>query len=74
VTNKPFVAVDPQGRVVASCPDQNRLVVFGPDGKQLSDLPLPAGTAPVGVASAGDGHILVADARGNVVVALPPMP
>jgi DNA-binding beta-propeller fold protein YncE len=71
VTNKPYVAVDAQGRVVASFPDQGRLVLFGPDGQQLKDIALPGGTSPVGVAVAPDGRLLVADARGNVVDSLP---
>jgi glucose/arabinose dehydrogenase len=57
--------------VVASFPDQNRLIVFGPDGTQQAELPLPGNGSPVGVAIAPDGHILVADAHGNVVDELP---
>jgi len=71
VTNKPYVAVDPQGRVIASFPDQGRLVMYGSDGQQIKELPLPAGTTPVGVTVAPDGRLLVADARGNVVDSLP---
>ncbi|HYW90367.1 MAG TPA: flippase activity-associated protein Agl23, partial [Chloroflexota bacterium] len=71
VTNKPYLAVDGQGRVIASFPDQGRLVMFGADGQQLKDLSLPTGTTPVGVAVAPDGRLLVADARGNVVDSLP---
>ena len=71
VTNKPYIAVDPQGRVIASFPEQNRLSVFGSDGQKLKDIALPGNAAPVGVAVAPDGHILIADARGNVVESLP---
>jgi DNA-binding beta-propeller fold protein YncE len=71
VTNKPYLAADAQGRVIASFPDQGRLVMFGADGQQLKELALPTGTTPVGVAVAPDGRILVADARGNVVDSLP---
>jgi uncharacterized protein (TIGR03663 family) len=70
VTNKPYIAVDPSGRVIASFPDQGRLVIFGADGQRLQELPLQ-GASPVGVAVALDGRILVADARGNVVDAIP---
>jgi uncharacterized protein (TIGR03663 family) len=71
VTNKPYLAVDAQGRVVASFPDQGKLTMFGPDGQQIKDLPLPGDPSPVGVAVAPDGRLLVADAKGNVVDSLP---
>ncbi|HEX8968349.1 MAG TPA: hypothetical protein VF937_10735, partial [Chloroflexota bacterium] len=71
VTNKPYLAVDAQGRIVASFPDQGRLVMYATDGQQLKEIPLPPGGTPVGVAVAPDGRLLVADARGNVVDSLP---
>jgi hypothetical protein len=71
VTNKPYLAVDADGRVIASFPEQNRLVVFGADGQRLKEIPLQGNASPVGVAVASDGQLLVADARGNVVDALP---
>jgi sugar lactone lactonase YvrE len=71
VSNKPYLAVSAQGRVIASFPEQNRLVVYGADGQQLKDMPLPGNGAPVGVAVTADGRVLVADARGNVVDAFP---
>ena len=69
VTNKPYVAVDAQGRIIATFPEQARLAVFSADGQQLEEVPLQ-GSAPVGVAVAADGRLLVADARGNVVSSL----
>jgi sugar lactone lactonase YvrE len=71
VTNKPFLAVDSQSRIVASFPDQGRVVMYSPEGQQLKELSLPTGTSPVGVAVAPDGRLLVADSRGNVVDSLP---
>ncbi len=71
VTNKPYLAVDSAGRVIASFPELNKLVVYGPDGSQLKELPLPSGGQPVGVALAPDGKVLTADARTGVVYALP---
>ncbi|HMF11313.1 MAG TPA: NHL repeat-containing protein, partial [Gemmataceae bacterium] len=71
VTNKPYIAVDDAGRVIASFPDQGRVAVVGAEGQQLSEISLPSGTVPVGVAVAPGGRILVADARGNVVDSLP---
>ena len=69
VTNKPYVAVDAQGRIIATFPEQARLAVFSADGQQLEEVPLQ-GSAPVGVAVTADGRLLVADARGNVVSSL----
>ncbi len=71
VSNKPYLAVDAQGRVIASFPDQGRLVMFGPDGQQLKEIPTQDNSSPVGVAVAPDGRVLVAEARGNVVESLP---
>src|SRR5260370_1007823 len=71
VTNKPYIAVDPQGSVAITCPDQARLIQFGADAQKLRDLPLQGNGSPVGVAVASDGRLLVADARGNVVDAIP---
>jgi sugar lactone lactonase YvrE len=70
VTNKPYVAVDASGRIIASFPDHAKLVVYGPDGQQIKEIAMPGGGAPVGVAAA-DGRILVADARGNVIDSFP---
>jgi streptogramin lyase len=47
------------------------LIIFGPDGQQIREMPLPGGGMPVGVAVDADGRLLVADARGNVVDSLP---
>jgi uncharacterized protein (TIGR03663 family) len=71
VTNKPFIATGANGHVIATFPDQGRVAVFGADGQQLTDIPLPGGTTPVGVAVAPDGRLLIADAHGNVVDSVP---
>jgi streptogramin lyase len=59
--------VDADGRIIASLPDQGQLVMFGADGQEIKQMPLPGGGSPVGVAAAPNGRLLVADARGNVV-------
>ena len=64
------MAVDRQGRVIASLPDQGGLVLFGANGQRISEIPMPGGGSPVGVVVAPDGRLLVADARGNVVDSL----
>jgi uncharacterized protein (TIGR03663 family) len=71
VTNKPYLTVDPQGRVIVTVPDAGHVMMFDPNGQQLKDIAVPSGAAPVGVAVAPDGRLLVADARGNVVDSLP---
>ena len=71
VTNKPYIAVDAEGRIYATFPDQGRVTVFSSDGQQLNDVALPGGTSPVGVAVAPDGRLVVADARGNIIDSLP---
>ena len=71
VTNKPYLAVDSQEHVIASFPEQNQLTVFTADGQQLKQIPLAGNGSPVGLTVAPDGRILVADARGNVVDAVP---
>jgi uncharacterized protein (TIGR03663 family) len=70
VTNKPYVAVDQDGQIIVSCPDQGRLQIFSPDGQPLSTIPL-SGAVPIGIAIGADGRVLVADSRTNVVDALP---
>jgi DNA-binding beta-propeller fold protein YncE len=72
VTNKPYLAIDRQGRVFASFPEQGQLAVFSADGVLLQQLPLPGGGSPVGLAVDSDGRVLVADSRGNVIDALSP--
>ena len=71
ITNKPYLAVDHHGRIVATFPDQSRYAVFGPDGQQVSQGQVPGNGMPVGVTIAPDGRIVLADARNNVVDALP---
>jgi len=71
VSNKPYLAVDAQGRIITTFPEQGRLVVFSPEGQQVAEVQLSGNAAPVGVSVTPDGRLLVADARGNVVHALP---
>jgi len=70
VANKPYVAIDPEGEIIISYPEQSRLVVLSQTGATLKELALN-GTAPIGVAVSPDGRVWTADARGNVIYALP---
>ncbi len=56
--------------VAAAVVEQGRLLVLDPSGAQVKEMPLE-GSAPVGVAVAPDGRVLTADAKGNLVYALP---
>jgi uncharacterized protein (TIGR03663 family) len=70
VANKPYLAIDGSGRIIVSFPEQGRLVVLDQNGSTVKDVPLE-GSAPVGVAVGPDGRILTADAKGNLIYALP---
>ena len=71
VSNKPYIAVLPNGDVAATFPDQGRAVLYDASGAQIQDVSLPGGTSPVGVADAPGGRLLIADSRGNVIYSLP---
>jgi uncharacterized protein (TIGR03663 family) len=71
ITNKPYIAVNRQGQVVVTMPDQGKTAIFGADGQMLSQSQLPANGTPVGVAAGPDGKFVFADARNNVVVRTP---
>ncbi len=69
ITNKPYLAVDGQERIVATYPDQGRALALGSDGAVVQQLQVPQGGTAVGVAIGPDGETYVADARNGVVVA-----
>jgi sugar lactone lactonase YvrE len=75
VTDRPYLAVLPDGRLLATDPTNGKVLVFGADGKPLTPYDLPkesgqASTRPVGIASDGTS-VLVADAQGSVVRKIP---
>jgi sugar lactone lactonase YvrE len=71
VSNKAYLTVDRQGRIFATFPEQGRVLGFAPDGQQIADLSLPGNASPIGIGVAGDGRLLVADARNNLIDSLP---
>jgi uncharacterized protein (TIGR03663 family) len=71
VTNKPYLAVDGQGRVIVTQPDAGQVSVLGADGSLVKSIQLAAPSSAVGVTLAPDGRIVVADARGSDVIAEP---
>jgi DNA-binding beta-propeller fold protein YncE len=72
ITNKPYLAVDRQGLIAVTLPDQGRVVVFDPEGVPQRQLQLPSNGTAVGVSVAPDGRILVADARNGLAAVYPP--
>lgn len=75
--NKPFIAVDSQGRVYITDPEGYRVIVFGPDGVYRNTLG-EAGdsllTLVTGVAVAEDGTILVSEPGSDRVLTYAPLP
>jgi sugar lactone lactonase YvrE len=71
ITNKPYIALNAQGQIVVSVPDQGKTITFSRDGQLVSQTQLPGQGTPVGVAAGPGGKLLFADARNNVVVQTP---
>ncbi len=75
VTDRPYVLVLDDGRLLATDPAHGTVLVFGPDGTLLHTYEVPdrQGTParPIGLARAADGDILVSDSAGNVVRKIP---
>jgi hypothetical protein len=79
VTNKPYLAVDGQGRVYATSPDYHWVVTYDGAGKVLAvwgqyGSDLASMNMPSGIAVGGDGNTYVLDSanhRGLWFAALP---
>lgn len=76
LTNKPYVAIDGSGNIVASAPDQGTILVLGPDGRVLSTSrpEVQSGSTaglPTGLARAASGDLYVTDSRVGIVYRLP---
>jgi sugar lactone lactonase YvrE len=76
VTNKPYLAVDANGQIVLSAPDQGTISVLDRNGQPLASLPLSVqgatnGSLPTGLAMAPNGEIHVVDSRLGLVYRLP---
>jgi hypothetical protein len=71
VTNKPYIAVLKDGRVVVSVPEVGRLYLYDASGKELGSWqPLPS-SRPVGVAALAGGGFVFSDAAMNQVQIVP---
>jgi sugar lactone lactonase YvrE len=77
--NKPYLAVDKQGRVYATDPESSRVLVFDKGGKFVTTWgENGTGQAQFGVVSGvavnGDGQIYVADAGNSRIMRFPSLP
>ncbi|MFN0069997.1 MAG: flippase activity-associated protein Agl23 [Chloroflexota bacterium] len=73
ITNKPYLAVSPNGSVIASAPDAGQLIVVTPAGqvRTVSLEPGPLGAAqPTGITVAASGEVYIVDSRNGVVLRL----
>jgi sugar lactone lactonase YvrE len=68
ITNKPYLALRPEGQIVVTYPDEGKMVVYTREGQQVSTTQtLPGGTA-VGVAVGPNGRTYTVDGKNGVVV------
>lgn len=75
VTDRAYIALLPDGRVLATDPEHGKILVFGADGAAGASYDLPvngesAFARPVGIATNGT-DVIVADSGGNVVRKIP---
>src|SRR5579884_3762350 len=74
ITDKPYLRVDPTGRVYATVPSERRVLMIAPDGTMansvaaLQNYPFQK---PIGVLAGPDGALWVSDSAAGVVVAVP---
>ncbi len=73
VVNKPYLALDPEGRILYTEPEKNRFVVLNRDGQQegskgaMGSDPSSFNT-PSGITVSPQGEVLVGDSRNARVV------
>lgn len=75
VTDRPYLAILADGRVLATDPTNGKILVFGTDGAALGTYDLPkegaqASARPIGIATDGTS-VLVSDSAGSVVRKIP---
>ncbi|HZD10483.1 MAG TPA: NHL repeat-containing protein, partial [Candidatus Binatia bacterium] len=71
--NKPYLALDSEGRVYASDPENARILIFSSDGQYLARFGQPGSGIdalglPNGIAVDEQGNVYVADARNNRIL------
>ena len=74
ITNKPYLSVDPAGRIYATVPEERRVLQVETDGRVLPVPQLQSYGAqmPIGVLAGPDDTLWVSDSRGGIVVYVPP--
>ncbi|HEX3246071.1 MAG TPA: NHL repeat-containing protein, partial [Chloroflexota bacterium] len=73
ISNKPYLAVSPNGTVIATAPDAGQLLVMPPGGqvRTVGLEPGPLGAAqPTGITVAATGEVYVTDTRNGLVLRL----
>jgi DNA-binding beta-propeller fold protein YncE len=60
---EPYLALLPDGRVVAADPTKDRLYYFRPNGQLAAEQPFPDDSAPVGVAVGAKGKLFVTELK-----------
>ena len=78
IDNKPYIAVDKQGRVYITDPQQYRVIVYRNDGTELLNFgnygPEPNNFAlPTGIAVDKEGNIYVADTDNHKIMKFGPI-
>jgi len=70
---EPYLALLPDGRLVATDPTKDRLYYFDPNGRFASEQKFGAETAPAGITMGPKGEIFVTELKkGRVSVVTPP--
>src|SRR5690606_35499028 len=77
--NKPYLAVDGEGHVFVTDPENQRILIFDGDGNYLGRFGqqgpgLDRFALPNGIATDDEGNVYIADAHNNRVVRYPPPP
>lgn len=71
ISDKPYLAVLTDGRIIASDPARSILTLYSPQGAQLGTwTPVPGGL-PLGLAATSDGGFVFSDSRRNEVQIVP---
>jgi DNA-binding beta-propeller fold protein YncE len=73
IENKPYLAVDVQGRVYVSDPEGARILIFDATGRYLGRFGRPGASTtelglPNGLALSPDGHLFVVDSQNNRIL------
>ncbi|MDE3096005.1 MAG: TIGR03663 family protein [Chloroflexota bacterium] len=74
VTNRPYLALLPDGRLLATDPEHGKVLIFAADGKPAGEYSVPGegnvAARPVGIAADGTS-VLVSDGASSVVRKIP---